>query len=458
VYIQFRPRNQIGARRNVPQNQARRVTPIAQTSSQLRRAAPAANQLRRAAPAVNQLRRAAPAVNQLRRAAPAVNQLRRAAPAANQLRRAAPAAASASRPPSQPAVTFAVIARTQAIEGPYTNEFVDWYVNHLGFDRVYLVVDGSEVKRVQSFIDGKGLAKRCSVLRSPVPREKQNAVHTYFPKLIATHIRETWTLHVDSDELLMLTRPRMKIRDLVVPLMAAPKRINHIVFSWITVSSNQTYSPSMTALLHDPATAFAKALGSARKTMAVTRNIRSVSWHTMGVHDSRMMAFPPDPAAHPVVVHFNVRSQTHTILKAVEQKMHSKSRTDLQKLKTLLHAPIDHLSTHERLSLCAPRMLIHLSETICGRAHSIWKPEYSSRMPVSRFRADEGTLRRQFMDVLRRSVGWEEACDEEALHRSLDMALTPTQPMLTLFTNPYLPPIKRIARRAVLLEKALAYS
>lgn len=330
------------------------------------------------------------------------------------------------------------------------NEFVDWYTSGLGFSRVYMVIDPPEIPLMRAAIHSSLLGK-CAFLPCPLPKAQQNSVGKYMPQLISRHVRETWTLHVDSDELLMLTRPGMKIQQ-----FCPPPPVNHVVFSWITVSCNLPYAPSMTALLHDPRTAIAKSLGSARKTMAITKHIRALNWHTMTVSNSKTVTFAPDPTKYPVVVHFNVRSQTHTVLKALEQTMgNRKSATgdrDGFVQRVLLHEDPRNLSTHDRLVACAPRMIVHLSEVICGASHNIWRSEFAARMPVSAYRADESRLCEGF--VLTTGLG---KCGDPCValaHRNLGIFLEVDGPLRALFLSPYEPPTLRLGAMGRLLSDA----
>jgi len=243
------------------------------------------------------------------------------------------------------------------------------------------------------------LMDRTTILPIPVASDKQNDVSRYMPGLVKKHITEDYTLHVDSDELLVLPHSYPTVKSFIA---SRDSKVDRFVFCWMMVPCDRLFTGSMTKKMHDTATVLRKA-SAGRKTMGRTKQISHMTHHDMTcgkkVDEFLRLGLEDDP----IVLHFLVRSRTHTLLKAMHQKIDSKctkgSPADVRRFVNLaLRAKPGRAPP---LTCYPARALIHMHEVAYGKKANVWNAEFvARRVPQSSYAADEDELRRSFIRTL----------------------------------------------------------
>lgn len=214
--------------------------------------------------------------------------------------------------------TAAVITRVHWIEGPYLNEFIDWYLS-LGFRKIYFInTEPHNKNKLIQFVNSK-LLENVQII------DHSGGVNqfTYADELFRNIITEDYILHVDTDEFLMLGNGCNSIQDLLL--------LNYdlYIFHWVLVPINELYVTSMLNYLSNPnaryKSAVARKMMVNRQTYLATPN-RKMSMHYFicgGTHIDFLQHIKTGIADgnEPVILHFSVRGHLHTLLKIQHQRL-----------------------------------------------------------------------------------------------------------------------------------------
>ena len=313
--------------------------------------------------------------------------------------------------------TAAVITRIQLIEAPYLNEFVYWYVDVLGFLRVYAVnTEPWNEDAIMQHLDTP-IKEKMTLIPLPVKQEQQNRVDIYMSNIAYKHIKqEEYILHVDSDELLLLPRTlneSCRIQDWspLRYLLEKNRDCDKFIFQWLTISCNDMFCESMTELWRTRQNLTGKIQSDVTKTMAKMDRLKTIELHNMQCYpQNKVVNFRnADFYNFPILLHFNTRSKSHTILKILYQRMNNEkskksSSTDLREM--LRHDTPPHISKYP------PRILIHMHEVVYGERFNVLGDCISraERVPSCPYTYPQEVQRQAFCKTMQDIVGIE--CEE----------------------------------------------
>lgn len=214
-------------------------------------------------------------------------------------------------------VTACVMTRVQLIEAPYLNEFIQWYIHHLKFSKIYFInTEPANLDKIVDFIDPT-LKKYTHF----TPHTGNVNTFPYARELFSTSVKEDYILHVDTDEFLVLPKKYTDVKDFIEQVPAT-----RYVFIWVTLPIKELFRSSMLEYLRTPE---AKYKTTPTKKMMVNRKdwlsdaSNSMNMHCFSCKKGNLVKF--DTATYhngdePFIIHFLVRGYLHVVLKIIHQR------------------------------------------------------------------------------------------------------------------------------------------
>jgi hypothetical protein len=290
-------------------------------------------------------------------------------------------------------LSAAVITRIQAIEGPFINEWFDWYLNRLGFTTAYLInTEGEETLSYLKQIISLEFIDKIVFLNIP-DGINQNRVDMYMLKLAKEHVKEPWLLHIDTDELLILGEKYTDINKFIEKNMEDD--IHALAIRWVLLPCNDMYNLSMTKYSSNHNISVSWGFRH-EKCLMYLEYITGIEHHI--VYGTKITKHLPIDINGPVIYHYIVRSKTHTILKILHQKFdedHPKSRNNhIDIVKSLLTKTPPHISKYPS------RLLLSMYEYGYAMRNNIWSLSSNNNTPISKYSADINEIKRQLVTSL----------------------------------------------------------
>jgi len=220
--------------------------------------------------------------------------------------------------------TVALMSRVQLIEGPFLNEFIEYYRN-IGINHFYFInTEPKNLDKIKAFISSLFL-KNVTFYNHNGNINKFDYCRNLFNKMTQDYI-----LHVDTDEFLILpkTTPTLPV------LIQHDKNVELFIFKWTFIVVNKLYSTSMLNYLFDPNAMYNDY--PARKVM-FKRSVwlkdptARLTPHLANFNTIKTKTFEP-LKKDPFILHFCVRSYLHTIEKCKHQKLKVDSTKSLDEM------------------------------------------------------------------------------------------------------------------------------
>jgi hypothetical protein len=289
-----------------------------------------------------------------------------------------------------------VITRVQAIEGPFINEWLDWYLNRLNFLTAYLIntEDEKTLNYLKDIIPDE-LKCRCVFLSVPSDIHF-NHVLDYMADIAHAHVIEEWLLHVDTDELLVLPNS-INISAFIESYYN--ENLREILIPWAIIPNDAIFCSSMTKYTRKtPLYINVHSNGCDMKSLMCIKYVTHINHHLTEGYGERIHITEKNIDG-PLIYHFAVRSKIHTVLKAVFQQFeewHEKKRnSSIEIISSLFTSNPVHISKYPG------RILIAMYECeYARRANNVLLECHMANTPASLYGTNEVEYARQIIELL----------------------------------------------------------